>query len=252
MQTLPTIDLLGINVTTASKEKILEYIAISLEKPQKKLFIVTPNPEIIMYARSHPDFKDIMNEADIALPDGIGATSALLLCGKGHIQRITGTDMVDDLLDYLSKRKKTESEGAKNPYKIGLFGGMPGVAEKAAECLQKKYSGIEISFASDVWEEKKMKDKRLDILFVALGFPKQERWLFENLGKSQATIGIGVGGAFDFISGEVSRAPVFIRTIGLEWFYRLLVQPWRIKRQLALISFSLLVLKEAFGSLLKR
>ncbi|MGE5041454.1 MAG: WecB/TagA/CpsF family glycosyltransferase [Candidatus Levyibacteriota bacterium] len=245
MPVLPSINLLGIEITTASKEKVLEYIYISLKKPENKLKIFTPNPEIIVYARSHPDFQKVLNEADIALPDGIGISLASVLTGKGLIRRITGTDLVEELLQYVERREKSQSGDIKKPYKIGLFGAGPGVAEQAADCLQKKYSGTEILFASDVWDEKKLKGKHLDILFVALGFPKQERWISENLEKIPATIGIGVGGAFDFISGDVSRAPKFLRRLGLEWLYRLMVQPWRIKRQLSLISFFMLVLRES-------
>ena len=86
-----------------------------------------------------------------------------------------------------------------------------------------------------------------DILFVAFGSPKQEKWIYENLPKLDVTVAIGVGGSFDFISGKVKRAPVFIRNLGLEWLFRLIIQPWRVKRQIALLEFVILVLKEKLG-----
>jgi len=84
----------------------------------------------------------------------------------------------------------------------------------------------------------------IDILFVAFGAPKQEFWISENLDKIPVKIAIGVGGAFDYISGKIPRAPFFVRKLGMEWLFRLLVQPWRIKRQLSLIEFAWLVIKE--------
>lgn len=85
---------------------------------------------------------------------------------------------------------------------------------------------------------------KVDILFVAFGSPKQEIWIYENLDKLPVKVAIGVGGAFDFLSGKIKRAPFWIRKAGLEWLFRLINQPWRIKRQLALIKFVILILKE--------
>jgi N-acetylglucosaminyldiphosphoundecaprenol N-acetyl-beta-D-mannosaminyltransferase len=100
---------------------------------------------------------------------------------------------------------------------------------------------------SQEWSEE-LKSKKTDILFVAFGSPKQEIWIAENLNQLPAKVVIGVGGAFDFISGKVRRAPVFIRQLGLEWLFRLIIQPWRIKRQLKLLTFIDLVLKEKFSA----
>lgn len=247
MDTLSSVQLFGVKITTDSKENILKYIYNSIEKEGKGVKIFTPNPEIIMYAQSHPEFMQVLNEADVALPDGIGVGLASFLCGKGFISRVTGVDFIDDLFTMLNVVGNSSMKTLKNPYSVGLFGGKPGVAEKAANCLQKKYSGIAISLSSDEWDEKKIKGKKIDILLVALGFPKQEKWISENINKNPIRVAMGVGGAFDFLAGEVSRAPVFVRRLGLEWFYRLCIQPWRIKRQLALISFMLLVIKESLS-----
>lgn len=246
MEPLSSINLFGVHITTSSKDKILKYVSDALKKEGFKISIVTPNPEIIMYARSHDKFRNLINEASIALPDGVGVCVASFLCRKGRIQRITGTDFMEDLVSYVSKEHNMQGKDKKNPIKLGFFGGMPGVAEKAANCLQKKYSRTEVVYASDTWEYKKIQGLKIDILFVALGFPKQEIWISENMDKIPAKIVMGVGGAFDFISGDIPRAPKFIRQIGLEWLYRLMVQPWRWKRQLALIRFSLLTFREAF------
>ena len=130
---------------------------------------------------------------------------------------------------------------------MGFLGAGPSVAVKTAECLEKKYKGLKISMVSQEWSEE-LKSKKTDILFVAFGSPKQEIWIAENLNQLPAKVVIGVGGAFDFISGKVRRAPVFIRQLGLEWLFRLIIQPWRIKRQLKLLTFIDLVLKEKFSA----
>ena len=93
------------------------------------------------------------------------------------------------------------------------------------------------------WTEA-LKSKKVDILFVAFGSPKQEIWIADNLNKIPAKVVVGVGGSFDFISGKVPRAPKFVRNLGLEWLFRLIIQPWRIKRQLSLLEFIYLVIRE--------
>lgn len=234
MKTLPKVDILGVGVTNASEDKILEYIVDHIKNGHKLLSIVTPNPEIIMYARTHPEFRKILNEADLAINDGVGVTLGGYLLGKGVIPRTTGVDLMEKLVNQVSKSAGTAI----------LFGGKGNVAEKTSECLQKKYSGLNILYANSVWNETKLKGKKADILFVAMGFPKQEMWIFENLDRIPTKVAMGVGGAFDFISGNVPRAPKFLRSVGLEWLYRLVIQPWRWKRQLALVSFALLVFQE--------
>lgn len=242
MDKLSSADLFGVKITTESEEKILEYILDSLKNEGKKLFITTPNPEIIMFALSHPEFKKILNEAQIALPDGVGISLALRLKGEGYVPRITGTDFLQNLCFRLSK----------SAYSVGFFGGYSSVAEVTAKCLQKKYSRLKVSYAQETWDQAKIKGKKIDVLFVAMGFPLQEEWIHKNLDKIPVNVAMGVGGAFDFISGKTPRAPKPLRKLGFEWLFRLIIQPWRIKRQLALISFSFLTIKEMFSSRLSR
>lgn len=241
MQKLEEIELFGVKVTTSSEGSILKYIESKLEDSKSKTFITTPNPEIIMYARRHPEFMKILNSADIALPDGVGVSMAASLTHKGKMTRITGVDFMERLCEKVSN---SAIQNSKSVVSIGLFGGVPGIAEFTAECLKKKYSGLVVSYASDTWKPHELKSKQVDILFVAMGFPKQEKWIYENLEKIPAKIVMGVGGSFDFISGKVGRAPKTVRNFGLEWLFRLVRQPWRLKRQLALVGFILLTLKE--------
>lgn len=278
--------ILGVGVTNATKLEVLEYLFDIFEKAEKKVFIVTPNPEILVYSVKHPAYKAILNKAELALPDGIGVMTAGLILKKRLKQRISGIDFMESIC----------KEGVRKGVSIGLLGGGPGVAEKAADCLRKKYPGIKIVYVTSEWndgftnltnfhgktnnstqkqaEEKTKKDEKsrgvprdvprssatnvlptrnsdivstyIDILFVAFGHPKQEEWIAENLSHLPVKVACGVGGAFDYISGNVPRAPKIVRNLGFEWLFRLILQPWRWRRQIALIEFCWLVLKEKF------
>lgn len=254
---LQTITILGVKVTNENKENILKYLFQQVKEPRKKLFITTPNPEMVMYAHGHPDYQNKLNHADVALPDGIGLFFAARLLGIPLQERITGVDFIEELCK-LTREK---------PLSMGFLGGKGGVAKRAAECLMRKYPWIKIGFVGEEWPQEIVKSKNLgvknkklpiptssvahqsqiDILFVALGVPKQEEWIYKNLQDIPVSAAMGVGGAFDFISGKTLRAPFIVRFLGLEWLFRLVLQPWRWKRQLALLEFIFLVLKEKFS-----
>lgn len=223
-------NLLEVSISAAFKNEVLEYITKGLEKSDKKYYIVTPNPELLMIAHKNSEYREVLNNAELALPDGVGLMWASRILNLGLKERITGTDLVENVC----------KEVAKKPITVGFLGAGPGVAVRTAECLQKKYPGLKIGFTGSEWNV----GNHIDILFVAFGSPKQEIWISQNLDNLPVKIVIGVGGAFDFISGSVKRAPVWIQKIGFEWLFRLIIQPWRIKRQLALPKFTFLVLKE--------
>jgi len=261
--------ILGVGVTNGSYKEILEYIIKGLEKKREKYFIVTPNPEILVLAYKAKAYKKILNSAELALPDGIGVTIAGKILRVRLKERITGVDLLESLC----------REASQKPITVGFLGGRHGVAEETAECLVKKYPGLKVVFTGGRWTDgnfglnspRGMKQNKtrnnaerrfsvvqrsvsrssaavIDILFVAFGAPKQEIWISQNLDKLPVRVAIGVGGAFDYISGSVPRVPLFIRKIGLEWLFRLIMQPWRIKRQIALLEFMSLVLKEKIAS----
>ena len=231
-------EILGVGITNATKQEILEYIIKSLENFTKKYFIVTPNPEFLVLASHDSKFKDILNSADLALADGIGVVLAGKILKNPLKGKVTGVELLESLCERV----------AKKPITVGFLGGGDGVAERTAECLVKKYPGLKVAFASAEYNFYKNYNgyKSIDVLFVAFGAPKQEMWMSENLEKIPVKIAIGVGGAFDYISGKVPRAPRWAQSIGLEWLSRLIVEPWRIKRQLALLEFIFLVLREKF------
>lgn len=255
---LKTNRLLGVSITSESSDEILEYVYRHVRTASEKLFIVTPNPEILVYAHKHPEYKGLLNQANLSLPDGVGVFVASGLLGHPLKERIPGVDFMEELC------RRADGKALS----IGLLGGKKGVAKRAAECLREKYPWVRIAFAAqewpDIFEDSQTRDKnkddevinpksyllnpqQIDILFVAFGFPKQEQWIYEHLDKLPVKAAMGVGGSFDFISGEVARAPYLIRAIGFEWLFRLIRQPWRIKRQAALLEFIGLIITERFG-----
>jgi len=262
--------ILGVGVTNETEDKILEYLLLSLKQPSRKYYIVTPNPEILVYANSHPRYKKILNEAKIALPDGVGVFLGSALMGNPLKERITGVDFMEEVCKRSGDR----------PLRMGFLGGRGGVAERTADCLKKNYPWIEVVFVGEEWEGGSLRDPdagpasrfprptssvasfppgarrgsptrvtrsssvAIDILFVAFGAPRQEEWIYENLDRLQVKVAMGVGGAFDYISGRVVRAPFMVRALGLEWLFRLIREPWRWRRQMALGKFVWLVVKE--------
>lgn len=226
-------NLLGVGFTDEKLQDILEYLEEIIQKKEKKYFIVTPNPELLVIANKNSDYKKVLNSADLALIDGVGVSIASRILGKPLKYKISGIDFMESVCSYV----------AEKPITIGFLGGGPGVAENTAECLVSKYPGLKVGFSVQEWEDASLKDAA-DILFVAFGSPKQEIWIRKHLETLPVTVAMGVGGAFDMISGKVWRAPAFIRFLSLEWLFRLVVQPWRVKRQIRLLEFILLVLKE--------
>jgi N-acetylglucosaminyldiphosphoundecaprenol N-acetyl-beta-D-mannosaminyltransferase len=224
---------LGVGVTNAKMEEILEYV----KKGVEKYYIVTPNPEILVLSSRLPDLKDILNSAKIALNDGVGVSIAGQIMGKPFIERVTGVDFMKKLCEKVSDL----------PVTVGFLGAGPRIAELASECLVAQYPGLRVSFAVSDLSEIKGRVPKTDILFVALGAPKQEQWIANNINKLPVTVIMAVGGSFDYISGRVTRAPGVLRALGLEWLFRLIIQPWRIGRQLSLLLFVWLVLKEKFS-----
>ncbi len=220
--------ILGIKVDNLTMEKALRKVEGFLEDGQQH-YIVTPNPEFLVQAQKDQEFKTILNQADLALPDGIGLILAARFLGRPLKQKVAGTDLMEKICRRAAQKK----------WPVFLMGGQAGVAQKAGENLKKKYQGLEILSAEDVTFG------RPAILFVAFGAPKQEKWIVQNLRKMPSVkLAMGVGGAFDFMAGRVRRAPKLFQRFGLEWLWRLFCQPWRIKRIFkAVVVFPWLVIK---------
>jgi len=238
METILSTKILGTKVSTEESSKVLQYIIRRLKSRREKFYIVTPNPEIMTYAMRNRTYQEGLNGAEVALPDGVGVLVASKLLKKGVRERISGVDFMVMMV----------RECAKEGLTVGFLGGRGNVAKRTADCLSELYPGLKVSFAEEEWNVKKIANGKwekddgerlghIDVLFVAMGFPKQEEWIVKNLSDIPATAAMGVGGAFDYISGRVVRAPRILRQAGLEWFFRLLIEPWRLKRQLVLPIF---------------
>ncbi len=219
---------LGVKIDDVNMDEAVETVLSWLKKPGKH-FIVTPNPEIVVMAQKDEEFKKILNNADLAIPDGIG----LKLSGD-IVCNIPGIELMEALIKMASE----------NGFTTGFLGGRNEVAEKASERLQKKYPKLKISFAQSGGEVDEGGNTPTtyhlpptNLLFVAFGPPKQEKWVAKNLKKLDVKVAMVVGGSFDYFSGKVPRAPKWIRDLGSEWLFRLIIEPWRIKRQLALLKY---------------
>ena len=269
-------NILGVGITNATKKEILEYIVKNLENFKEKFFIVTPNPEFLVLASKNSTFKNILNKADLASADGVGVMVASKILGKPLKDRFTGVDLVKSLCKEVAEKpitvgflggrsnvaeKTAECLRKKYPGLRVAFVGEEwpnGVADarqpRISDDARKFARGPAASFPPAnapstssvrvVGSPSSGVTPQVDILFVAFGAPKQEFWINENLNRIPVKVAIGVGGAFDYISGKTPRAPAFIRIIGFEWLFRLIVQPWRWKRQTALLEFIWLVVKE--------
>lgn len=236
--------LFNLSISNLSKAEVIEKIEGFIKSGRPHL-IVTPNVFALVTAQKDKELKDIINSADLSLPDGKGLILAAKLLNLPLEERISGVDLVEELSQL----------AAKKGYSVYLLGARRGVAEKAARRLQASYPGLKVGGAEDGYftpqDEPKIiegvKKAKVDILFVALGVPRQEKWLKHYLQDLNAPVCIGVGGSFDIISGRLKRAPQWIQDWGFEWLYRLIQEPRRIGRDLALIRFAFMVLKEKVG-----
>lgn len=200
-------------------------------KNKKKTFVITLNPEIIMIAKNDSIYENAINSSDLVLPDGVGVIWAGKIFGKKFKDRANGVELIEAIC----------RSSMANNLSIGFLGGKGKTAHIVSEKMKSKFSGLKVSFAEE--EPGDIKDFKCDVLFVAFGSPKQELWIKNNLNKD-FMVGVGVGGAFDFIAGNVKRAPRMVRELGMEWFFRLIIEPWRVKRQVRLPLFVISVLKE--------
>jgi N-acetylglucosaminyldiphosphoundecaprenol N-acetyl-beta-D-mannosaminyltransferase len=246
---------LGVRVDRLSQQQALDRIEqlIALRRASKNTLscqqIVTVNTEFVMAAQQNADFCQAINSAALVVADGIGVVWATYFIGFPAPERITGTDTL------VALAKRCVDKG----YRLYLLGAAPGVAEQTGLYLQTLAPGLQIAGtyagSPDPAEEDAIIERILmantDVLCVAYGAPAQELWIHRNLSRLPAAVAMGVGGAYDFLSGRQSRAPRAIQRMGLEWLYRLYREPWRWQRMLAIPRFILQVLlkgRKKYGS----
>ena len=222
--------LLGVKIENVTMNETLQKIEGFLMDGRQH-YIVTPNPEFLVLAQKNEEFKKILNESDLAIADGIGIVWASRFLGEPLKERVSGVDLIQDL------RFKNKD------LRAFLLGGRHGVAGKIASQWPAVVGFSEETDSVEVLA--RIRECQPDILLVALGAPKQEKWIAENLKKLPSVkVAIGVGGAFDMILGRIRRAPRLMQKIGLEWLWRLILEPKRLSRIIkAVIIFPFLVVR---------
>ena len=243
-------DILGIKINKINMEEALNSI-FSIVKEGKKAMVVTPNAEMIMRARKNKELKSILNKAELSLADGAGVLIASKLFNIDIKERVSGFDLLTEILSY---------DKFPNKFSVYFLGAEPGVVDKMVENLHDsskslannkhiaknlEIAGYHHGYLNSNLKKELIKDineKEPDILFVGMGAPLQEKFLKENIDKLNINVGVTVGGSFDVLAGNLKRAPKFVQKVGLEWFYRLLQEPKRIKRTLLLPQFAIIAL----------
>jgi N-acetylglucosaminyldiphosphoundecaprenol N-acetyl-beta-D-mannosaminyltransferase len=207
--------------------------------------VVTLGTEMVVHAQKDERFRDVVNASALSLCDTVGVLSVARRRGADLHERVTGIELVERLC----------AQAAREELPVYFLGGAEGAAADAAAIMEARFPGLIVAgtrngFFSDdevagIVDEIRASDAKL--LFVGLGSPRQELWLAEHLRETGAGAAVGVGGSFDVLGGRVMRAPHFMRRLGLEWFYRLVKEPHRWRRQLALPYFVWLVALDGFG-----
>ena len=200
--------------------------------------VATVNPEFVMTARRNREFGRVLESADLCLADGTGVVWALRRQGCALQGPVTGADLIPPLAELCARRG----------FRLFLLGAAPGVARQLADELRSRHPGLEVAAhsgspdpASDAESLDLVRRYRTQVLLVAYGAPRQELWIARLKGSLDVAVAMGVGGAFDFLTGRVSRAPRWMRDAGLEWLYRLIRQPWRIRRMAVLPVYAIRV-----------
>lgn len=244
---MENISIFGVNIDNITLEEATDIVEDFLVQDELKT-ICTPNTEIVMVAKDDKDLKSIINKSDLVIPDGIGLIYGSRIRKKPLKERVTGFDLSIKLLEIANEKG----------YRLFLLGGKEKVAKKAGMNILEKYPNVKLvgyhhgyfkgsHIGYEDHEEElnlinSINEAKPDIIFVGLGFPKQEIWIAKNKNRLDGKVIIGNGGTMDILSGDSKRAPEFFQKLGLEWLYRLIKEPSRIKRQMVLPKFMLYIL----------
>ena len=235
----PSIVILGVAVHSLTQTQALDQIVLFMSESRLHQ-IATLNPEFVMKAQDDHEFKRLLNNADLCLADGIGLVLASQWLRRPLPARVAGSDIVYDITSLASR----------NGWRLFLLGAQTGVAAQAAKMLRSEYTDLVIAgtyagspkLSENDHIVRLVNQSKADIIFVAYGAPQQDKWINRNRDKlPNVRVAMGVGGSLDFITGRAIRAPRWMQRIGLEWFHRLLNEPWRWRRMAALPKFALKV-----------
>ena len=240
MNVITPIKILGVPVHPYTMNGAVEKIVERVSQKQKTL-VVTANAEIIMMGQTDTEYMEILNKAALVLPDGAGTVWAGRKLGYEVPERVAGYDLFLNLM----------AEAAQKNFKVFFFGAAPGVAEEAKQKCETLYPGISIvgcrnGYFKDADNHsivEEINNSGADLLFVALGAPKQEKWLAKYEDTLKPSLLMGIGGSFDVVAGKMERAPKWMQDASLEWLFRLYKQPSRFRRMLVLPKFVIKVLR---------
>lgn len=238
-------EIVGVPVDCVDMSRAIDFAEKMIEENQRGT-ILAVNPEKVIRAQDDTALLASLRRAALLIPDGIGVVAAVRLLKAQPIKRVPGAELMPALCQ----------RAARKGYRVFLFGASEEVNQKACEDLLRSYPDLSISGHQHGYLEEeampelvdRINQSGADMLFVALGSPKQEIWMSRYLPQLNVNVCQGVGGTFDVLAGHVDRAPLFFRAIHLEWLYRLLKQPHRIGRQTGLLRFAYMVIRaKLFG-----
>lgn len=233
--------ILGVRVHAVTMPAVLDWIAAAIARREPRQ-LCTSNPEFLMAAQADREFRDLLNAADLVVPDGIGLLLAARWLREPLPERVAGSDLVVQIAE----------RAAREGWRLFCLGAAEGVAQRAAAVLQARYPGLVIAgtYAGSPRPEAeaaivaRVRAAAPDVLFVAYGAPAQDKWIARNRARLAVPLCLGVGGSFDFLAGAARRAPRWVQRLGLEWLHRLYRQPWRARRIFtATVLFPLAVLR---------
>ncbi|MBL7159274.1 WecB/TagA/CpsF family glycosyltransferase [Candidatus Microgenomates bacterium] len=240
--------ILGVGIDNLTKKEVLEEIKKWFGNNQGFFQIFTVNPEFLVLAQKNKKFKKTLNKAQMTIADGVGVLWAGKILDQAFKERVTGVELMKEMIKMAHDLRLT----------VGLIGGKDNVALETAECLKKTHPDFSFFALEGVKNRKRptsveltkivsiIAEDKPQMLFIAFGAPWQEFFidsLKKELKNDWPMIAMGVGGSFDEISGRIKQVPVWMDKIGLKWLWRLIQEPWRWKRQLALLEFIFLVFK---------
>ncbi len=224
------VNIVGAEIDCYSFDEVVEIIVNRALSKSLPAYVITPNAQHVNNLQNDPLFREIYQHAFLVVPDGVPILWAANFLKTPLKGRVNGTDLFEKLCEV----------SASKPLKIFLLGGRPGAADLAATLIESHYPGLKIAgtysphyeFESDLEEiaviNQKIIESSPNILFVGLGSPKQEKWIYANYKQLKVPVSIAVGVSFELVSGMVKRAPSWMQRSGLEWLFRLIVEPRRL------------------------
>ena len=226
------INIMGVDFDSLTLSEAVN-LAETLISEHRAAYVVTPNPEIVMTCWENTDAMEAVQNADLVLTDGVGVVYGAKILGTPLKGKLPGIDFATELM------RRMATHGGR----VYLLGAKPGVAEMAGERLMEQFPGLIVCGTHDGYfrEDAPVIDEinalQPDLLLVCLGAPKQEIWMLRNRSALKVGLMAGLGGSLDVFAGTVKRAPSFFQKLGLEWFYRLVKEPWRFRRMMKLPKF---------------